>query len=190
MDRWKATGMATFSYGVLARSFLSRGLKPASDAGSNVVCIQPPSMRPSNRKAIPRTAIATSVYYAFGTRRCSVLDSPMRQLTEKTVTLPGLPWSHPHSPQNLLQECRIMFREAEKTRCTCTRNGPFRDCPPKNGPITLTIALPGIAYCIWGRGGTRTAALWAPDCDGIVTVGHDLSRISAVLHDHPSPVRQ
>ena len=42
---------------------IARGLKLASDAGSNVACMQPPSVTasPSNspRNAIPRTAIAT-----------------------------------------------------------------------------------------------------------------------------------
>src|ERR1700730_10753790 len=95
MERWKATGMATFSYGTLDRSFLSRGLKLASDAGSKVACMQPPSISPSNRNAIPRTAIGTPCYYAFRTPQLSILDSPIRQLTERTLTVPDL--RHPGS---------------------------------------------------------------------------------------------
>jgi hypothetical protein len=40
------------------------------------------------------------------------------------------------------------------------------------------------------KGRYGTAALWTPDCDGIVTIEHDLTRISAGLRDHPKPVRQ
>jgi hypothetical protein len=68
--------MATFSYGTLAKSFLSRGLKLASEAGSKVACMQPPSVKPSNRKAIPRTAITTPYDYAFGARWFSRFTHP------------------------------------------------------------------------------------------------------------------
>src|ERR1700682_5564751 len=104
MERWKATGMATFSYGTLDRSFLSRGLKLASDAGSKVACMQPPSVSPSNRNTIPRTAIATPCSYAFGSPRHPIFDSPIQQLTEKTVTVPDLRSLHAYCPSNLLQE--------------------------------------------------------------------------------------
>src|SRR5476651_797907 len=114
MDRWKAIGMAAFSYGVLVRSFLSRGLKLASDAGSKVACMQPPSVSPSNRKTIPRTAIATPCSYDFGTPRNPILDSPIQQLTEKSVIVPGLRWPKAHCPRDLLQECRRRPRKPPK----------------------------------------------------------------------------
>src|SRR5580704_13371352 len=108
MERWKAIGIAAFSYGTLASSFLSRAVKLASDEGSNVACMQPPSVSPipSNRKAIPRTAIATPCSYALP-RRYSIVDSPIQQLAEEGVTIPDLRSPHPQSPCNLLQECRI-----------------------------------------------------------------------------------
>src|SRR5450432_112488 len=98
--------IAAFSYGVLVSSFLSRGLKLASDAGSKVACMQPPSVSPSNRKTIPRTAIATPCSYAFGTPRQSTLDSPIQQLPEKTVTVPDLRGVRAVLSSDLLQECR------------------------------------------------------------------------------------
>jgi len=51
------------------------------------------------------------------------------------------------------------------------------------GPVSLTLGLPDAAY--WTQGRYGTAALWAPDCDRIVTMGQELSRISAVLPGHP-----
>jgi len=60
------------SYGGLASSFLSRGLKLASDAGSRSLhAAAKRQPHPSNRNAIPRTAIATLVlthWHAAGAR--------------------------------------------------------------------------------------------------------------------------
>jgi hypothetical protein len=43
--------MAAFSYGAAASNFLSRAVKFASDAGSMVDCMQPPSTRPRPNSA-------------------------------------------------------------------------------------------------------------------------------------------
>src|SRR5216683_786043 len=47
--------------------------------------------------------------------RVGFFDSPIRQLTERTMRVPDLRWPKPHSLPNLLQECRIRPRMLRKT---------------------------------------------------------------------------
>jgi hypothetical protein len=54
-------------------------------------------------------------------------------------------------------------------------------------PVMLTVSLPGAAYCTKG---VRTAGTLNSDCDGIVTMGDDLSRISAGVPNPLKPIRQ
>src|SRR6187401_2479681 len=50
--------MLTLPYGALDRSCLSRGFRLASEAGSRVDCMQPPSIKPVRTIANPRIPIS------------------------------------------------------------------------------------------------------------------------------------
>src|SRR5262249_12680512 len=83
----------------------SRGVRFASDAGSTVDCMQPPSTTatPNRTTDNPRTAIL----YLFPGRHIAAAHVAFtRQLTEKIMRLPRFP-ACPQSPSCvLLQECR------------------------------------------------------------------------------------
>ena len=99
------SGIAAFSYGADASNFLSRGVRFASDAGSTVDCMQPPSTTamPNRTTDNPLNRHLPSLSRSphSGRTRCF-----HKALTEKTTRLPWFP-ACPQSPSCVLwQECR------------------------------------------------------------------------------------
>src|SRR6476660_10352884 len=105
MWRLYGSGIAAFSYGADASNFLSRGVRFASDAGSTVDCIQPPSTTATPNRTTNNPC--TAIFYLFPGRHIAAAHVAFtRQLTEKITRLPWFP-ACPLSPSCvLLQECR------------------------------------------------------------------------------------
>jgi hypothetical protein len=70
-----------------------------------------------------------------------VIDSTIRQLTEKDMAVPGLRYVRVHSLPNLLQECRSRVAGLRRIVSGCLRNGPLglrsnHSFGPINRPFT------------------------------------------------------
>ena len=97
---WQWSGIVAFSYGAAASNFLSRGVKFASDAGSIVDCMQPPSTTPALNRTANNPLVA--IFFLFPGRPCGARNNDFRpQLTEKA---PPLLW-FPAFPQCFLWTC-------------------------------------------------------------------------------------
>src|SRR5947209_19594406 len=98
--------MVTFSYGAAASSFLSRGVRFASEDGSNVLCMQPPRTRPKpNRTTNPRIDIIDLFFF----RRPGRQPRIQLGLTELQPPLPRFPDHRASAAVNVLRECRTSY---------------------------------------------------------------------------------
>ena len=102
-----------FFIGAAASNFLSRGVKFASDAGSTVDCMQPPSTTatPNRTTDNPRPAM----FCHFPGRHIAAAHVAFRwQLTEKPRHCHGFQRVHSHLPVYLLQECRSALNSSRQ----------------------------------------------------------------------------
>src|SRR6185369_2311796 len=100
------SGIDAFSYGAAASNFLSRGVRFASDAGSTVDCMQPPSTTatPNRTTDNPRAAI----FRLFPGRHIAAAHVAFtRQLTEKITRLPWFPAFHSHLPVSCCRNAAV-----------------------------------------------------------------------------------
>src|ERR1041385_6999686 len=101
--------MLAFSYGAAARSFLSRGLSVASDAGSRVDCMQPPSRTPipNSAKTTRLVDISSSLFPAANPDGgCLSPPAQWGQLTEDSAPRPRFPTCPQAASCRLLHERR------------------------------------------------------------------------------------
>src|SRR5689334_11783489 len=106
--------MVAFSYGAAASSFLSRGVRLASDAGSIVDCMQPPRTTPAPNRTTNNPLTAIVLPLSRSPLRAPAPKHLGFQLTEKAAPMLCFRRIRAHLPVNLLQECRTAPRHPRR----------------------------------------------------------------------------